>query len=104
MPRKRTQIGKFLVPALVFLLLCGIVAGEFPELLSLTDNTTNDFTVIRTKSAALPVLLHAGSHHPVADINCNTLAPTLLFSLPSSLEETASISPERSTLHSVLRT
>lgn len=34
-----------LVPIIVGLLLCGLMAVELPELLSLTDNTSNDFTV-----------------------------------------------------------
>jgi hypothetical protein len=104
MKRGRSSLGKILVPALVFLMLCGIVAGEFPELLSLTDNATNDFTVIRTKSGALPALLHACSHHPSAQTNCATPAPSLLFPCLSPLEETLSIPSKRSALHSVLRT
>jgi hypothetical protein len=34
-----------LVPIIVGLLLCGLITAELPELLSLTDNTSNDFTV-----------------------------------------------------------
>jgi hypothetical protein len=104
MARKRTQIGKLLVPALVFLLLCGIVAGEFPELLSLTDNATNDFSVIQTKSAALPVHLRTRSLRPATDINCNNRAPILLFSRLRPFEEATSTRLGRSTLHLILRT
>jgi hypothetical protein len=101
--RGRAKFGKILVTVLVFVLLCGIVVGEFPELLSLTDNASNDFTMTRTKSAALPVLMHAG-HLPAADINCNILAATLLFSHLKPFAEAASIPSERSILRSVLRT
>jgi hypothetical protein len=103
MARKRTQIGKILVTAVACLLLCGIVCGEFPELLSLTDNATNDFTVVRTKSMASPVLVHASSRRPAAEIG-SIPATTLLFSHLSSLQEAASIPSKRSALYSVLRT
>jgi hypothetical protein len=104
MARGRTNIGTILVTAIVFVLLCGIVAGEFPELLSLTDNATNDFTLVRTKSAHLPALLHASSHLPAADMNCNALVPSPLFLRLSPFQEAASVPSVRSTLNSVLRT
>jgi hypothetical protein len=103
MAHKRTQVGKILVTVVVCLLLCGIVAGEFPELLSLTDNATNDFTVVRTESTALPILVHASSH-PAAEMNGKISATTLLFSDLSPLQEAASIPSQRSTLYFVLRT
>ena len=43
-------LGKLLMSAMVFVLLCGIVASELPELLTLTDNPTNDFTVCKASS------------------------------------------------------
>jgi hypothetical protein len=43
-------LGKLLISAIVFVLLCGIMATELPELLTLADNPTNDFTV-RTASS-----------------------------------------------------
>lgn len=104
MARGRTNIGRILVTAIVFVLLCGIVAGEFPELFSLTDNATNDFTLVRAKSAPLPLLLQAGSHLPAADINCNALAPTSSFSRPSPLAEASSVPSLRPTIHPILRT
>ena len=45
MPSRRPGSSKILVPIIVGLLLCGLVTAELPELLSLTDNTSNDFTV-----------------------------------------------------------
>jgi hypothetical protein len=104
MARGRTNIGRILVTAIVFVLLCGIVAGEFPELLSLTDNATNDFTLLRTNSLALPVLLRAGSHLPAADINRNALAPTSSFSRPSPLAEASSVPSLLPTINPILRT
>jgi hypothetical protein len=103
MARKRTLVGKILLTAVVCLLLCALVAGEFPELLSLTDNATNDFTVVRTKSMALPVLVHASSR-PAAEINRSIPATTVLFSCLSPFQEAALIPSQQSALYSVLRT
>jgi hypothetical protein len=43
-----------LVPVIAGMLLCCMVASELPELLSLTDNASNDFS-IRTSDSA-PIL------------------------------------------------
>jgi hypothetical protein len=104
MARGQANFGKILITAIVLVLICGIVAGEFPELLSLTDNASNDFTVIRTKSAALPVLLLASSHLPAAAVNCNLLAATLLFSRLSPFARAASVPSKHPIRHTVLRT
>jgi hypothetical protein len=104
MARDQTNIGKILVSAVVVLLLCGIVAGEFPELLTLTDNATNDFTVLRTKSAASPVLLAARKHLPVSDVNSNTLTPASFFSYARPIEKEAYVPSGAFVLHSILRT
>jgi hypothetical protein len=51
--------GRILVAALATLLLCVVVNSELPELLSLTDNTANDFTMSSAKPLVLPVLREA---------------------------------------------
>jgi hypothetical protein len=51
MLNSRFPLARLLLSLVVVLLLCGIVSREFPELLSLTDNPTNDFTVCRATSA-----------------------------------------------------
>jgi hypothetical protein len=104
MTRGRAGIGKILVTAVVVLLLCGIVAGEFPELLSLTDNATNDFTLIKAKSAASPVLLVAKKYLPASDVNSYALAPTLVFSHTRPFENEAYVSSGALVLRSILRT
>jgi hypothetical protein len=104
MVRQRKNIGGILATAMIVLLLCTIVAGEFPELLTLTDNTTNDFTVVRIKSAASPALLAARKHRPASDVNSNTLAPGLLFSHELSLENDAYVPAGAFVLHPILRT
>jgi hypothetical protein len=102
MLRGRTNISKILLPGLVFLLLCGIVAGEFPELLSLSDNTANDFTVRRTDSVVSPALLGASTHVRKADINSSTCE--LHFSRVSPFEKAELVPSAAFTVHSVLRT
>jgi hypothetical protein len=104
MSRGRTNISKILLPGLVFLLLCGIVAGEFPELLSLSDNTANDFTVRRTDSVVSPAFLGASTHVRKADINSSTCTPELHFSRVSPFEKAELIPSAAFTVHSVLRT
>jgi hypothetical protein len=53
---------------IVFLLLCGIVGGEIPELLALTDNTTNDFTILKMNSVISPRLRNTSGRIRVADV------------------------------------
>ena len=53
MSRRNIAVKTF-VTAIVGLLLCGIVAAELPELLSLADNTSNDFTVCKVSLSLLP--------------------------------------------------
>jgi hypothetical protein len=44
---------KFSLAVVVTLLFCGLTPLEFPELLSLTDDTSNDFTlVVSTRTAS----------------------------------------------------
>jgi hypothetical protein len=104
MARKRTQRGRILVTVVVCLLLCGVVVGEFPELLTLTDNATNDFTVVRTQSMASPVLVDASSYRQAAEVNGSVPATTVFFSYLSPLQEATLIPARRSALSSVLRT
>jgi hypothetical protein len=104
MARERTKFEKILVAAVICLLLCAIVAGEFPELLSLTDNTTNDFTVVRTKSMALHILVHANSRRAVSETNAGIIATISLFSHLSPFQEAVPIPSRPSALYSVLRT
>ena len=68
MKRKRARIGRKFAQVIVFLLLCGIVGGEIPELLALTDNTTNDFTILKMNSAISPRLRNTRGRIRVADV------------------------------------
>ena len=67
----RTVFGRTLGVALVSVLLCAIVASELPELLSLTDNVANDYTLRRADSSVSPVL----------DSTRKVQKPTLEFNL-----------------------
>jgi hypothetical protein len=89
MAYRRTHVGKILVPALAFLLLCGIVVAEFPELLSLADNTANDFTVRKNNTLALSVHLHFSGHIRIPDIVSKTLVLDFLFYRLSPFENAA---------------
>lgn len=104
MARRRTHIGGILVPALAFLLLCGIVFAEFPELLSLTDNTANDFTIRKTDTFALPVHLYVDGHIRILDIDSKILVLNFHFSRLSPFEKTALVPTKLFILLSDLRT
>ena len=99
----RTKIRELLVRSLLSILLCGVVASEFPELLTLTDNTSNDFTVRKTNTEGLGTLPDARAPVRIADINSSVPAATLLHSL-IPFEKAAPVSSELFILHSVLRT
>jgi hypothetical protein len=104
MARRRTGIGEFLLLTLVFVLVCGIVSSEFPELLSLTDNTANDFTISRTKSPVTPVLPDASKYVRVGRADFSAPAPNLVFSRRGTLEAAALVPSDLFILHSVFRT
>jgi len=78
MVSKRIIISKILAQAVLCLLSCGIVAGELPELLSLTDNATNDFTVTGSRPVVPPVRLNASKSVRIADKD-SALAPNWLL-------------------------
>jgi hypothetical protein len=101
---ERITIRKMLVASLFSLLLCGVVTSEFPELLSLTDNTSNDFTLRKTNTEGLSALPDV--HRPVriAHIDSSVPAALLLHSRLIPFEKAAPILSELFILHSVLRT
>ena len=58
-------LGRLLLPFGVCLLLCGIVSVEIPELLSLIDNTSNDFTISKAGGRECMPPLSAAIHKSV---------------------------------------
>jgi hypothetical protein len=104
MAGRRILIGKLIVPAVVVLLLCVIVTMEFPEFLTLTDDTTNDFTTRKTITVDSLVLSLSGSHRQIIDIDFNIPAPELVSSLLSPIAKVALAPSKLFILHSDLRT
>lgn len=103
MSHRRTNTGKILLQGIVFLLLCGIFAGEVPELVTLVDNATNDFTVCRTNSATSSVRLAAKNPVQIANDNSNTGAPEVLVPFVTSFRKAAVVPSSAFVLHSILR-
>jgi hypothetical protein len=104
MASTRTKIGKILFTVLVSLLLIGIVSSKFPELLSLTDNTANDFAVLKANIVVLRILPAAGGPFRIADIDSSHPGSTLHSSALITFEKAAPHSSELFILYSVLRT
>jgi hypothetical protein len=101
---RRTLIGKLIVPVVVVLVLGVVVTMEFPEFLTLTDDTTNDFTIRKTVSVELLVPPLSGGHRQTSGIDLNIPEPELLSSLLIPVEKTALASSSLFILHSELRT
>lgn len=89
--------------ALVILLLCAIFASELPELLSLTDNTANDFTMPSANSLVFPIL-HGPLNVEKPVIKFNISTQDSLFGRLGSVEETELAPSHLFILHSALRT
>jgi len=104
MARRRTRIGGTVAQVIVFLLLCGIVGGEFPELLSLTENTSNDFTVRKTNSMVSSLPRDASRHDRVSDLEPIIAAHDGTFSRFSPFEKAELVPSDVSILYSILRT
>jgi hypothetical protein len=104
MIRKRASIGRIVAQAIVFLLLCGIVGGEIPELLALTDNTANDFTVCKTKSVVSPLRRDTRRYIRLADAGPNIAAHGMLFPRLGPFEQVVLVSSQAFVLDTVLRT
>jgi hypothetical protein len=105
MERRRLRYCKSVASALVCLLLCGtIVAAEFPELLSLTDNTANDFTVRRINSSVSTIQRCAGTPARLAALHSNVSATDLPFLCWSLFERETLSCSNFVTTHFVLRT
>jgi hypothetical protein len=92
-----------LVRALVSVLLCGILAAELPELLSLTDNTSNDFTICKASSLSLPVLQRAKNVRK-ATIDLDYSSHGSFFLHRGTFEKAELVPSFLLNLHSILRT
>jgi hypothetical protein len=61
----RSILDKVLFSSAVCLLLCAIVSAEIPELVALTDNTSNDFTMRKASGREVTPTLSAATHRSV---------------------------------------
>ena len=91
-----------LIAITVSVLFCGIVAAELPELLSLGDNTSNDFTICKAGSAECASMLSAVNSGPIRlnleDSECGTR-----IRWAATVEGKKRKSSDLFVLHSVLR-
>jgi hypothetical protein len=101
MASRRSLPSGILFCTVIAVLLCSLFATEIPELLSLTDSTSNDFTVAAARVSFTHTSTQAGTSSAFDLKHC---APDvgLLHSLAH--ESTTPISADLQYLHSVLRT
>jgi len=101
--RRKSISVKLLVAVAASLFLLGIVAVELPELLTLTDNTSNDFAMRKAGVAEFASMLSTSSHRPLP---LNMKGPEYGTDIRWSpaLENPKPASSDLFSLHSVLRT
>jgi hypothetical protein len=103
MRSRRSLQSRILFCTVIGMLLCSLFATEIPELLSLTDSTSNDFTVRDATARVSLAHTSTGAGTPNAfDLKNFVDAAGLLHSLAH--ENTTPVSADLQYLHSVLRT
>ena len=103
MANRRSLQSRILFCTVIGVLLCSLFATEIPEFLSLTDSTSNDFTV--RDAAARVSFTHTSTEAGASnafDLRNLVDAAGLLQSLAH--ESTTPVSADLQYLHSVLRT
>jgi hypothetical protein len=100
--RRGSTSAKFLVAVAASVFLLGIVATELPELLTLSDNTSNDFAMRKTGSAEYASMLSTANHRPMPVHMKDSEYGTDIRYAPA-LEDLKPASSDVSFLHSVLR-
>jgi hypothetical protein len=100
MSAHRSTLAQLLISFAVCLLFCTIISAEVPELMSLTDNASNDFTIHKTVNREFAQTLNAVAHTPVL-LGTEPSECTTCASFPASTETPSS---PLFLLHSVLRT
>jgi len=99
---RRLASAGILLSVVASLLVLGIVAAEVPELLSLVDNTSNDFMVRKIGHAECARPLTAASHGSLLPDLKNFACETSAF-CTATVGGAESISFDLLALHSVLR-
>jgi hypothetical protein len=100
--RRRSTSAKLLVAVAASVFLLGIVATELPELLTLSDNASNDFAIRKGPTEFASILSTAGQR-PLT-WNMKGLENGSEIRWAPALEDPERASPDLSFLHSVLRT
>ena len=62
MSKHRSTVARLLITFAVCLVFCAVLFAEVPELMSLTDNVSNDFTIHKTGNREFAKALNAASH------------------------------------------
>ena len=105
MIRKGASVGRIVAQSIVFLLLCGIVGGELPELLTLADNAANDFTICKVKTLGSHDFPEASrAARTAVDIDSSRAVSALLYSRRRPSEQGSLLASGAVILHPVLRT
>jgi hypothetical protein len=100
---RRSIRSRILFSTVIGVLLCSVFATELPELLSLTDSTSNDFTLRDAAVRLSPA--HTGTQADATiafELRNFAWALGVLHSLPH--ESTTPVSADLQYLHSILRT
>jgi hypothetical protein len=63
--RRGSSSAKLLVVVAASVFLLGIVVNELPELLTLSDNTSNDFAMRKAGAAEFASMLSTANHRPL---------------------------------------
>jgi hypothetical protein len=99
---RRALRSRVLFATVIGVMLCSVFATELPELLSLTDRTSNDFTVRDATVRLAPAHTGTQAGAAIAFVLTNFLQDlAVLHSLPH--ESTTPVSADLQYLHSILR-
>jgi len=100
MPSQRSSSATILIATLVGLLACAVVAAELPELITLTDNVSNDFAIHKASTSQPTTKMCAA--------RCNAsqaITKDLGISEPAGLTSSFdAVKPTASSLYILLRT
>lgn len=100
--RRGSTSAKLLVAVAASVFLLGIVATELPELLTLSDNTSNDFAMRKAGSAECASMLSTANHRPMS-LNMKDSEYGTDIRCAPALEDPKPASSDLFFLHSVLR-
>lgn len=102
MRRNQSTFTRLLLSLVVCMLLGAIVSAELPELMTLSDNTSNDFTGRKAGSRECIGMLDLAAHNP-ASLNALNLTCDAGSHFESLSENAGLIWSDPATLRPVLR-